>query len=171
MMFKTSAEMNIPLEGAELTVEQMFAARFETFSQFESLMIDYCKQICHYVNNQKESKNRDLLGQLIMFVQERYTDPSLSLESIADVFGFSASYLTRYFKDQTGQSLKHYIDQVRMEKAKELLIHSDKTLGEIVCTVGYVDTTNFIRKFKKLEGITPIQYRMVVQTGGFSLSK
>ena len=56
-VIKTSVEMNIPLEGAELTVEQMFAARFETFSQFESLMIDYCKQICHYVNNQKESKN------------------------------------------------------------------------------------------------------------------
>ena len=158
-------------DDADLTVEQMFASRFETFSELERLMIDYCQQICNYVGGQKDSKNRGLLEQVRNFVLEHYTDPSIGLESIADEFGFSASYLTRYFKNQTGQSLKHYIDQVRMEKAKELLIHSDKTLGEIVQTVGYVDATNFIRKFKKLEGITPIQYRTIVQSDPLPISK
>lgn len=170
-VIKTSVEMNIPLDNADLTVEQMFASRFETFSELERLMIDYCQQICNYVASQKDSKNRGLLEQLRVFVHEHYTDPSIGLESIADEFGFSASYLTRYFKNQTGQSLKHYIDQVRMEKAKDLLIHSDKTLGDIVQEVGYVDPTNFIRKFKKLEGVTPIQYRTIVQSGPLPVSK
>lgn len=170
-VIKTTVEMNIPLDDADLTVEQMFASRFETFSELERLMIDYCQQICKYIESQKESKNRDLLEQLRIYVLEHYTDPSIGLESIADEFGFSASYLTRYFKNQTGQSLKHYIDQIRMEKAKELLIHSDMTLGDIVQRVGYVDSTNFIRKFKKLEGITPIQYRTIVQTGPLPISK
>ncbi|MBN2980443.1 AraC family transcriptional regulator [Cohnella algarum] len=44
-------------------------------------------------------------------------------------------------------------------------------IGDIVLRVGYVDSTNFIRKFKKLEGITPIQYRTIVQTGPLPISK
>jgi two-component system response regulator YesN len=170
-VIKTSVEMNIPLMDADETVERMFSARFETFSELAQLMIDYCAQICHYLERLRESRNRDLLERLKNYVLEHYADPTISLETIADEFGFSASYVTRYFKHQTGQSLKHFIDEIRMEKAKELLIHSDKTLGEIVQTVGYVDPTNFIRKFKKIEGLTPIQYRTMLQSHSLSFSK
>ena len=46
-----------------------------------------------------------------------------------------------------------------MEKVKTLLKTTNLNLREIIDRVGYVDETNFIRKFKKFEGMTPIQYR------------
>ena len=52
-----------------------------------------------------------------------------------------------------------YIDTLRMEQAKRLLQSTQLTIREIVKEVGYTDVSNFMRKFKKNEGITPTQYR------------
>ncbi|MBP1991732.1 helix-turn-helix transcriptional regulator [Paenibacillus eucommiae] len=103
----------------------------------------------------------NLYQNVLAYVNDCYTDPSVSLENIAEKFGVSPSYLSRYFKDQTGYPLMRYMDGMRMNKAKELLKNTDMKLKDIVEHVGYVDQTNFIRKFKRNEGITPIQYRNV----------
>ena len=52
-----------------------------------------------------------------------------------------------------------YIDKLRFNKAKDLLVSSDYAIKEIVAMAGYVDEANFLRKFKKNEGISPSRYR------------
>jgi YesN/AraC family two-component response regulator len=116
------------------------------------------------VTNQKESRNVVLLEAMKAYIERKYMDHSLDLDSIAGKFGLSGSYATRFFKDQTGCSLMRYIDSLRMEETKRLLKSTEKTLKEIVEEVGYVDMTNFIRKFKKVEGVTPIQYRNLTRS-------
>ncbi|WP_010276219.1 helix-turn-helix domain-containing protein [Paenibacillus senegalensis] len=168
---KTLVEMDIPLKEDEWSVETLFVHELETLEALEQRMVSFCEQVCQYVNEHKESRNKDLLQELTVYVEDCYADSSINLDQIAARFGFSASYLTRFFKNQTGQSLMRYIDEVRMEKARALLIDTDWTLGEIIEQIGYTDSTNFIRKFKKLEGITPIQYRNLVRGGSQSVSK
>jgi AraC-like DNA-binding protein len=109
----------------------------------------------------KESRNFDLRDSILSFIDTHYADSSLSLESIASHFSMSPSYITRFMKDQTGHSLIRYLGQIRLQRAKELLRTTSLPIMEITERVGYVDTMNFIRNFKKAEGVTPAQYRLL----------
>lgn len=170
-VMKTLVEMDIPPDGYDASVEKLFVPHLETMEELEHQMVGFCHQVCRYVNDHKESKNHVLLEQLVAYVDKNYSEPGINLDRIAEEFGFSASYLTRFFKNQTGHSLMRYIDDIRMEKARKLLKETDQTLGDMIKEIGYTDTTNFIRKFKKLEGVTPIQYRNLVRGSSLSISK
>ena len=93
------------------------------------------------------------------YIQEHYNDNNLSLQLFADRFGLSAGYITRFFKNQTGIPLMNYLDQVRLQQARQLLEETNLPVYEIVMRCGYLDETNFIRKFKRQHGLTPMQYR------------
>lgn len=66
-------------------------------------------------------------------------------------------------KTQIGQSLPDYINKIRVDHAKELLKNTTDTIGSIAGRVGYMSSNSFIRIFKKIEGITPGQYRDSVE--------
>lgn len=164
-VMKTLAEMGIGLSGyADRTMERIFVSHFETIEALEHHMVEFCRQVCRYVEKQTESKSYALPDKLLPYVHAHYREPNINLKQIADEFGLSPSYLTRYFKDHTGVSLMRYIDMLRINEAKEMLRNTDLTLREIVEQVGDVDSTNFIRKFKKSEGITPIHYRNLTRS-------
>lgn len=163
---KTLIELDIDIDE-ELgdAMERLFVPRFETTQELERLAADICQSVCRRIANQKESKNIALLNRMKAYIEAHYTDRSISLEMIAEQFGLSPSYATRFFKDHTGYPLMRYVDDLRMREAKRLLKTTGLNLKEIMNEVGYVDSTNFIRKFKKLEGVTPIQYRNLTNTG------
>ena len=69
------------------------------------------------------------------------------------------NYLSQLFKKQTGQKFVDYLNDIRMNKAKELLIHSDRKMYQIAKNVGYDNTKYFFRIFKKKIGLSPEQYR------------
>ncbi|WP_165972132.1 helix-turn-helix domain-containing protein [Paenibacillus piri] len=152
--------MNDKLRGYfHKDLESLINQEFETLEHTKCQVIEFCRQLSQYIAENKESKNVDLSDKIVAFLEERYSDPMLSQDSIAREFDMSPSYLSRFIKDQTGYTQKQHIDRLRMNEAKKLLIVSELTVKQIVEQVGYVDETNFIRKFKKLEGITPMQYR------------
>src|SRR5690606_35623017 len=103
----------------------------------------------------------ELRDNILSFIEANYADSSLTLEGIAMHFSMSPSYITRFFKDHMGLSLIRYLDQLRMEQLKELLRTTELPISELGALVGYVDVSNMIRKFKKAEGITPAQYRLM----------
>ncbi|UVI27374.1 helix-turn-helix domain-containing protein [Paenibacillus spongiae] len=162
---KTLIELDIEIdEDLGETMERLFVPHFETIEELEQAVTEICGNVCRYIADQKESKNVLMLGRMNAFIEAHYTDHTISLEVIAEQFGLSPSYATRFFKDQTGNPLMRHIDTLRMRRAKHLLKTTKLNLKEIMVEVGYMDSTNFIRKFKKIEGMTPIQYRNL--TGG-----
>ena len=63
-------------------------------------------------------------------------------------------------KKATGAPFKEYLTDVRLEQAKELLVaHPEMTINEISQAIGYRKTSNFIKKFKDIYGVTPAKYR------------
>ncbi|MCU6712560.1 helix-turn-helix domain-containing protein [Paenibacillus sp. J5C_2022] len=159
-IIKSVVDINITFEEKKVqSFKRLDITQLETIEQLQTELTDFCMKVCLIVRSKKESKNFVLLDNLTRYVNSNYCDPLISLDKISSEFGISASYATRFFKDQTGTSLMHHIDQLRMKKAKQLLLSTNETLKEIINQIGYVDTTNFIRKFKKNEGVTPIQYR------------
>lgn len=100
---------------------------------------------------------------VIAYVTDKYSDINLSISMIADHFEMSTNSLSMHFKEETGESLKTYINAVRIEKAKELLMTTSKKLDEIAAMVGFIGSNAFIRTFKRYEGVTPGRYREIAQ--------
>lgn len=144
-------------------LEGMMTEPRETIAQLERELVELCRDVCESMSDRKESRNFELRDSILAFVETHYADSTLTLEQIAARFGMSPSYITRFIKDQTGYSLIRYLDQLRLQKTKELLRTTSITMSEVAERVGYVDLSNFIRKFKKTEGVTPAQYRMLYQ--------
>ncbi len=100
-----------------------------------------------------------LATYITQYVNENYADAQLSLISAADYFHISESHVSHVFKDVVGVSFRNYVEQVRIERAKALLRNDDAVVGEIALNVGYANVQSFIRAFKRIEGISPGQYR------------
>ncbi|MEA2640813.1 MAG: AraC family transcriptional regulator [Chloroflexota bacterium] len=86
----------------------------------------------------------------------------LSLEEIATASYLSAFHFARLFKQLTGTTPGEYLANLRLERARELLIQSDAPIGEIARRVGYSSQSHFARRFKAVAGVSPRVYREAV---------
>lgn len=106
-----------------------------------------------------ETKVDVLLTRILQCIDAHYCDTDLSLERIATECRITSSYLVRYFKGKTGHTPMQYVDGRRMEHACRLLSETTLTLHEVTHASGYLNESNFARKFKKLYQCTPMNYR------------
>jgi len=83
----------------------------------------------------------------------------ISLEMVAEELELSVHYISKYFKDKTGMNFLDYVSELRIVKAKELLLHSKIKIQDIAEQVGYINTNSFIRMFRKATGISPGEFR------------
>ena len=100
------------------------------------------------------------ISQVKSFLDEHYKE-KLSLESVASHFFIDKHYLARLFKAQYGVTLVTYLQQVRITHAKRMLRFTDKSIEEIGLECGIGELNYFSRVFKKLEGVSPSEFRRV----------
>lgn len=103
------------------------------------------------------SKCLELTPSILQYLELHYAHTNI--QDIASHFGFNPAYLGRIFKLNTGNTLIEALVNVRLSKAKELLVTTGLSIDLISEMVGYTDTTYFIRTFKKHVEKTPYQYR------------
>lgn len=135
--------------------------KFNSLQEFQTGMEGFIVLFCKEVNLYKEKKNAELKNSIISYINEHFKDSNLSLEHIAQQFGLSASYLSRFIKEETGVNFMEYLTSLRMNEVKHQLQNTDKQIQEIVMDVGYLNIPSFVRKFKAAEGVTPGQYRQM----------
>ena len=92
-------------------------------------------------------------------MQEHYQDPELTMNSLAEHLQMSAVSLSIEFKNEMEVNPSEYLANLRMDKAKGLLLNTDMLIKDIGIAVGYEDDRSFRRRFKKYTGVTPAQYR------------
>ena len=100
------------------------------------------------------------ISRVKSFLDEHYKE-KLSLESVASHFFIDKHYLARLFKEQYGVTLVTYLQQVRITYAKRMLRFTDKSIEEIGLECGIGELNYFSRVFKKLEGVSPSEFRRV----------
>lgn len=151
-----------------LNKEVLYVLSFcETLPQFDTQLIKALNKLHElYLSNnlQKEDyeKEKDLCEQIIEFINQNYSDPNLCVGEIGHNFNLSSSYyLSRRFKNFTGISIFDFLTNVRIEKAKELLLNTDDNIDKIAEAVGFISSATLIRVFKKIEKITPGAYRQI----------
>lgn len=114
---------------------------------------------CHIVSRRKSSGNTALIHKILGYLHAEYARSTLSLVEVADRFGVSATYLSKFFKEQTGYNFAHYVNRCRLNHGKELLRNRELSIQEIAGQIGFMSANTFIRVFKKYESVTPGQYR------------
>ena len=92
------------------------------------------------------------------YIQKNYSE-KISLESVAAQVFLSPGYLSSLFKEATGESLISYINRVRVEESKVLLLETKDNLVDISNACGFEDQSYFARVFKKFTGVSPSKYR------------
>lgn len=123
-----------------------------------------CRQIQQFLSHLPScllsaNNEEELLGQIIAYIQENHTDPSLSAGAVAEKFHVSISWLSIHFKSGTGIGFLDYLHGCRLAKAKELLYSTDINIKEIALMTGYTNSATFSRAFSRYEGVTPSWYR------------
>lgn len=96
--------------------------------------------------------------EIASYLQENYSNTDLNIVAVADKFRLTPAYLSRLFKKEMGRGPAEYLQKIRIEAAKNLLVNTDMTIKEISEKVGYQYVLTLNRAFKKFEGITPSQY-------------
>ena len=121
--------------------------------------IDYVyvvlKKACEYVP--EKNTGVDIEGM------KKYIDTHFSediyLDKISELLGVSPKYLSRIVKEQIGINFVQYVTRVRISKATQLLKETTLSINEIMEKTGFNSRNTFVRAFKKLEGVTPSEYR------------
>lgn len=99
-----------------------------------------------------------VISGITRYMQEHLAE-EINLSVLADEFHLSAQYVSQLFKNEIGVNFLAYLTNIRMEKAKNLLLSTSLSIADISEQCGYADYRVFTKVFKKAEGITPSRYR------------
>ncbi|MBT2290376.1 helix-turn-helix domain-containing protein [Paenibacillus albidus] len=107
-------------------------------------------------------KHRTHILQIRKYVEENYNNPELSLNYLSDIFDINPKYLSKLFKDEVGEKFVDLLISHRIDKAKQLMQETDKSIQEISEEVGYTNYNSFNRAFKNVVGLAPSDYRKAI---------
>ncbi len=135
--------------------------QFWQCSSPEELKENLKSQFCQYLSELREE--RDLqeakpITEAKRYIREHYRE-ALRLEDVSNAVGFNATYFSTLFKKETGMNYQDYLTDLRIGKAKELLVENGLSLADVAEQVGYTDLKYFSRLFKKSTGINPSEYK------------
>ncbi len=141
--------------------DEVFAelVRSKTLKEFIGKFGGYLSDIARQISDIRNMQENTLTLRIKKYVEDNY-EKKLALKDIAEHFCLNASYLSAYFKKNTGINLFEYILKVRMDKAKDFLKYSDDQVTIIAENVGFKDYRYFCKTFKKETGVTPLQFRL-----------
>lgn len=130
------------------TIEEVNEKFYELFGRIEV-----------WLEERKNSKSDSIVCKINEIIQGEYSNPGLSIDSIAESLGMSSAHICRLYKQHTLHTILEEIVQTRMKKARELLLSTEDSILEIAQKVGFSQSNYFYRVFKTENGVTPSDYR------------
>ena len=159
--FKLIREMGIDAKAVEalgnISIEQ-FLSGLSTH-KLRGVLLTLYDCLCAHIAQHKNQHNEQLFASIQNYIDQHYTDPNFSQRLMADDLGLSVPYLSVFFKSYTGEKMVDHLCRRRVAHAKRLLVATSLTLEDIAQQSGCSSSIALIRLFKRLEGITPGQYR------------
>lgn len=125
--------------------------------------------IAQFIDNSEDNsiqiskaESLDILHFFTKYV-EAHLSEEITINQIAKAVNFHPNYFIRYFKAHTGVSPMHYINRVRMERAKELILRNQINISEVGNKTGFNDLSHFSKSFKNYTGYSPSEFRKINQ--------
>lgn len=126
---------------------------------FSLLFIELCQCFEASLEKEKPEGNRKI-SRLMAYINETY-DQDLNIEQLSGHFGLSSRFVRQYFQDEIGMKCSQYIMMLRLNKAKELLWHTDQSVTEIALMTGFNSSQYFSKVFASFTEMTPSAYRNI----------
>ncbi|WP_312875671.1 AraC family transcriptional regulator [Paenibacillus planticolens] len=134
-------------------------AKLETIEEIEAVVFELFDDLKKRLDDKRSMKQDDLIRKINDMIEQHCGNPNLCLNWIADEMDMSPIYLSRVYKQNTMNAVVDVINNMRMNRAKDLLKHSDLPIADIAERIGYTNSSYFYRMFKKNYGVTPTDYR------------
>ncbi len=115
--------------------------------------------MCDLYHARSERTEEASIERVKQHIHDHIGDKNLSLATLASVIHYNPSYLSRFFKQKTGQNLSEYINDIRLEKSELLLADPSIRISDVAYGVGFESSSYFAVFFKKRAGMTPNEYR------------
>ncbi|WP_161952918.1 helix-turn-helix domain-containing protein [Paenibacillus sp. EZ-K15] len=151
----------VPLDQEKQLFETLLALKTQ-----EEIKLWLRETVTHPImlqlEQQRKSHARHVSDQVLEMIHLRF-DTELTLEACAAQLNYHPNHLGPLFSREQGISFSEYLQHYRLEKAKRWLIETDMKIGEIAEKLTYTNPQNFIRFFRKMENMTPGQYRQLHQ--------
>lgn len=115
--------------------------------------------ICDKIEENKKSKRTELRDKIIKYLDNNYQRVELTAELVSQEIGISEKYLSTFIKEHVGKTFSVYLDELRVQYAKESLVSTKKSNETIAKEAGFGATNSFYRIFKKYVGVSPSMYK------------
>jgi len=132
--------------------------QLQTFDEHSRYIDEVCCRVIDEVRKEMARKVHKYVQTAKNYVADHYEKSGITLKSTAEYVGVNSAYLSKLFKSECGESYIDYLNNYRIEKAKELLSNTHASVKEVGYMVGFSNVQTFIRTFKKNEGVTPGRY-------------
>jgi two-component system response regulator YesN len=129
-------------------------SNYESARKFRQFAVEYSD----YMVQLRQNCAKGTINLIEDDIEENYTE-NLSLKYFGEKYYINSAYLGQLFKKQFGCSFKDYLNSVRLRKAAELMLSTNKKVYEIAGDVGYKNLEYFINKFEEVYGVTPTRFR------------
>lgn len=114
--------------------------------------------VANHMANRKKNQSENIVAKAISYITQNYRK-EISLEDVSREVNINPYYFSKRFKEETGVNFIDYLTGIRIRKAKELLEDPRLSIKEICTKSGYTDPNYFSRIFKKIENVSPSEYR------------
>lgn len=139
--------------------------KLETVDEMEEVVRQFYSEIIEEMqkrNKVKENNYSKYTSETIQYIKKNYKN-ALSLQEIAEKMGIHYAYLSKVFKQDTGENFGEYLNHIRIEKAKELIRKGNYRIKEVYSEVGFNQYNYFFKVFKQIEGCTPTEFEKKIK--------
>ncbi|OME46354.1 hypothetical protein BSK59_29730 [Paenibacillus odorifer] len=154
---KTVTRLNLPQAERLLPPPLEPFNAFHSMDQYKEWLRDLVRPVLVVISSRSES--RDPIISFVLDYLDKHYGEDINLNLVADKLNLTPGYLSSIFKEKTNINFSEYLNNLRIERAKELLVNLELRIQDIALQVGYQNVNSFIRMFKRCAGITPGEYR------------
>lgn len=141
-----------------MDIMQMF-----DLQKIKEKLLDTVGKMAYQTNKRDENNEYVMYSKVFEYIDANFTSELFNLNKAADDLNLNRNYLARIVKEKTGENFIDYVNEKRVQTAKQLMQNPDESIENITHKVGFNYSHYFIKVFKKIEGITPGQYRERLQ--------
>lgn len=133
-------------------------AKIEPIEEMCAWIVKVLDTFIDTVYETRNEKNFKVVERAMEYIRQNYKN-DITLEDVANAIFISPYYLSHLFRDELGITFIEYLTKIRIEEASRLLLTTNMSIIRIAEEVGYSDSSYFSKVFKKLQNVTPSQYR------------
>ncbi len=152
---KLNESLTINAAETDIMEADTFAKMYELIKECQS---PYAEKINSLITNDNVNNTDEYIEKIKKYIEDNYFR-DITLNEIADEMHMNAVAFSRFFKNHMGEKFINYLNRIRVEKAKQMIIMSEDNINELYEKCGYPSKAHFFKNFRYYTGMTPMEYR------------